>query len=123
VQIDAHIIFLMETTNAIRHRAAAQFVRLINTDFFRALCEPVRVQILAVLVECGRTDISSLANRFPQDRSVISRHLALLESCGIVRRNQVGRHRFYEINGADVVKHLEHLTGQVKRVIARCGCT
>ena len=26
------------------------------------------------------------------------------------------------VNGADVVKHLEHLTGQVKRVIARCGC-
>lgn len=106
----------------LRRAAARHFEEIADTDFFKALSEPIRVRILAALMESGRSDISSLAERFPQDRSVISRHLSLLESCGMVRSTQEGRHRFYQVDGASILKNLDALTAQCRDMIAKCGC-
>lgn len=105
-----------------RRAAARRFEALADTEFFKALSEPIRVRILAALMEFGRSDISSLAERFPQDRSVISRHLSLLESCGMVRCTQDGRHRFYEVDGNSILKNLDALTGQCREMMQCCGC-
>ena len=105
-----------------RREAARRFEALADTEFFKALSEPIRVRILSALMESGRTDISSLAQRFPQDRSVISRHLSLLESCGMVRSSQEGRHRFYEVDGPSILKNLDALTNQCRDLMQKCGC-
>lgn len=105
-----------------RQEAARRFEAMTDTEFFKALSEPVRVRILAVLLELGRTDINTLAEHFTQDRSVISRHLSLLESCGMVRCAQEGRHRFYEVDGHSILKNLDGLTAQCKLVMQHCGC-
>lgn len=98
------------------------FVDLANTEFFKALCEPIRIELLAVLIQQGRADISTLAEHFTQDRSVISRHLAQLEASGIVRASRDGRHKFYEIDGQYVLQTLELLTTRLRSLIAQCGC-
>ncbi len=105
-----------------RQEAAKQFSELIDTAFFTALCEPVRIQILAKLIELGPSDIDTLAEHFTQDRSVNSRHLALLEDSGVVRSTREGRHRHYEVNGTAVLATLEVLTQQVRRVVTCCNC-
>jgi DNA-binding transcriptional ArsR family regulator len=110
----------MADSTSLRRKAAQRFEEIADTAFFRALSEPVRVRILSALIELGRSDISSLAARFEQDRSVISRHLSLLESCGMVRCTQDGRHRFYELDGQSILTNLDALTAQCKNIAKYC---
>ncbi|MDP1979594.1 helix-turn-helix transcriptional regulator [Undibacterium sp.] len=112
----------MSSTFSIRQQAAQQFAELIDTAFFNALCEPVRIQILSKLIELGPADISTLAEHFSQDRSVISRHLSLLEESGIVSSTREGRHRYYEVNGKSILTMLDNLSQQVRRVVNCCAC-
>lgn len=112
----------MDTPVTTSKQVAQRFSDLADTAFFKALCEPVRVKILALLAERGRSDISTLAEAFTQDRSVISRHLTLLEDCGMVTCDRAGRHRYYQINGALILQNLEGFTAQVRQLVACCGC-
>ena len=87
----------------LRADAARRLSNILNADYFRALCEPVRVALVVQLVRLGRSDVTALAEGMPQDRSVISRHLQVLERAGIVSSQQEGRHIFYQIEGASIV--------------------
>ena len=78
-------------TAQARRTAARGLAEVVDSKLFRALCEPARIDILRQLTLLGRVDIGTLADRLPQDRSVISRHLGLLRDAGIVRREKRGR--------------------------------
>ena len=90
----------MATTRA-RERAASGCAGILDAELFKALCEPVRVEIVRLLIAHGRSDLSSLAAELPQDPSVISRHLAVLHRAGLVRRAKRGRHVYFELDGPD----------------------
>lgn len=75
-----------------RNPAVQELVSLFDSSFFAALSEPVRVEILKLLIVCGRADIATISLYLPQDRSVISRHLKLMEEAGILVREKEGRH-------------------------------
>lgn len=94
----------METS---REAAARQCVDVFDTGFFKALCEPARIAVLRELILLGRADIAAIAERLPQDRSVIARHLQQLAAASIVRAEKEGRHVFYEIDAQGVAERLE----------------
>ena len=71
----------------------------INNAFVKALTEPARLEILRLLTEFGPMDVKSMAGQMPQDRSVISRHLSMMEKAGILKANKEGRHVIYEVDG------------------------
>lgn len=103
-----------------RGDAARACAEALDTRFFAALCEPVRVQIVRHLVLEGRSDIQSIAAAFPQDRSVISRHLQVLERAGLVVAQKVGRHQFFELDGPGVVDRLEGMAGAIRDLRSIC---
>ena len=103
-----------------RERAATRMVEILDSPFLRALTEPARLELLRVLLVHGPGDIATLAERMPQDRSVISRHLTTLEDAGIVRGQREGRHRVYAIDGASFVTHLERILQETKGLAAIC---
>ncbi len=72
---------------------------VFDTKFFKALCEPTRVEIIRKLVLTGGCDVGTIADGLAQDRSVISRHLAVLERAGICQTRKVGRRVFYDLDG------------------------
>lgn len=90
-----------------RQQAAHQCVSVFDTGFFKALCEPARIAVLRELILLGRADIAAIAERLPQDRSVIARHLQQLAAAKIVQAEREGRHVFYEIDAAGVAERLE----------------
>lgn len=92
-----------------REKAAEQCVSTLDTKFFRALCEPARVAVFRELVLLGRCDIGTLAERMPQDRSVISRHLQILADAGIITAERDGRHIFYSIALDEIARRLEEM--------------
>lgn len=108
------------TCELSRTVAADCCTEAFGTDFLQALCEPSRAAILREMVLKGRADISTLAQGMPLDRSVISRHLRVLENVGVVKSEKEGRHTFYEIDGERLVGELEKLTDLVKMIRPVC---
>ena len=90
-----------------RQDAAAQCVAVFDTVFFKALCEPSRIAVLQELILIGRADIGTIAERVPQDRSVVARHLQQLAAADIVKATKEGRHTFYQIDAHALGKRLE----------------
>lgn len=93
---------------------------MLDTGFFRALCEPVRVEILRQLILKGRADVNTIAEGMPQDRSVVARHLQLMERAGLLYSEFEGRHTFYEIDGPAVVGRMSQVTKALEAVVPMC---
>jgi len=105
---------------AIRRKAARELDSILEAKVFRALCEPVRIEILKRLTIQGRSDIASIAAHVPQDRSVVSRHLAQLHRAGFVRRQKMGRNVFFEMDGPAVVTELEDVLARFQALVPLC---
>ncbi len=104
---------------------ADQLEELFNSDFFKVLSEPVRVQILRHLAMKGESSIGEIAEAFPQDRSVISRHLKQMAEGGMVITEKRGRYTYYFINGRNILAKLEGMAGflrsYLKEFCPECG--
>jgi DNA-binding transcriptional ArsR family regulator len=103
-----------------RERAAARIVELFDTPLLHALAEPVRLDVIRALLVAGASDIAAIADRLPQDRSVISRHLKTLREAGIVRSHRDGRRVVYEIDAANFIGTLEAILAEAKSLVPRC---
>lgn len=103
-----------------RLQAADACLEILNTDFFRALCEPVRIQIFRELVLKGRSDIGTIALDLPQDRSVIARHLQMMERAGLVHSLNEGRHTYYDIDGKNIVTRVSSISDLVRALVPLC---
>jgi len=105
-----------------RGRAARDLAAIFDSKVFKALCQPVRCEIVKIVTALGRADVSTIAAKLPQDSSVVSRHLLALHQAGVLRREKEGRYVYFELNGRHMVERLEAVPGQFKAVVATC-CT
>lgn len=78
------------------------------------------MQIMKFLLLNGRSDIATIADNMPQDRSVISRHLNLMSEVGILKCEKETRHVFYEIDGNVFLDKLESMTQQIRKCMPLC---
>jgi len=79
----------------------------LRAGFFQALCDPMRLALVARLAACGRpltvTEVSQCSGiHF----SGVSRHLVLLKRAGLVRAEKQGREMHYTLEVASVVSTL-----------------
>jgi DNA-binding transcriptional ArsR family regulator len=63
----------------------------------RVICEPTRVQIMALLDQEGSVTVQQLAGRLPSSQQNISKHLQTLYGVGMVMRRKDGNHVYYEL--------------------------
>jgi DNA-binding transcriptional ArsR family regulator len=110
----------MATKTQTRAQAAAASFDAFNNSFLKALTEPARAALVRELLLHGRMDVGSIAEKVPQDRSVVARHLQTLERAGLARSTKEGRHVFYEIDGDGVLDQLETLTDLFKKLAPVC---
>ena len=97
----------------------AQLENLFDSDFFKVLSEPVRLQILRHLAMTGESSIGEVACQFSQDRSVISRHLKQMAREGMVLTEKRGRFTYYRINGRDLLEKLESMAASLRSFLER----
>jgi len=100
---------------------ANRLVDVLDSKFFKTLSEPVRVQILRFILLNGRADIGTIAENMPQDRSVISRHLNLMQEVGILNAEKESRHMFYNINARMFLDRFITITELTKKCLEECG--
>src|SRR5262245_24924551 len=93
-----------------RH-AIADIAALIGT--------PTRTAMLLLLLEGRAIRAGDLAATANLSAGAASIHLAKLQSAGLVRMQQRGRHRYYELSGANVAHALEALGAIATRDAAR----
>jgi DNA-binding transcriptional ArsR family regulator len=98
-----------------------QLVNVLDSKFFKSLGEPVRVELLRYLLLQGRTDIGTISQDLPQDRSVISRHLNLMYEVGLLNCEKESRHMYYSINASEFLNRFTNIAGLVKQCIEECG--
>lgn len=65
----------------------------MRRDVFQAIADPVRRDIIQLLSKEALT-VNTVAEKFDVSRPAISKHLKILEECGIVTFNQKGRERY-----------------------------
>ncbi len=63
----------------------------------RALAEPRRQEIL-ILVRDRARSVNEVAEHFDISQQAVSQHLQVLAGAGLVRVNQQGRRRLYEVD-------------------------
>jgi ArsR family transcriptional regulator len=98
----------------------------LDTDLFRALCDPTRALLVGCLAKCGRPcSVTEIAACCAVDLSVVSRHLQLLDRSGIVERSRRGRETFYAIRYEHMCRSLRALADAIEQCCppeARAAC-
>ena len=108
-----------ESTHS-RFEIAEELVEALDSKFFKTLSEPIRVQILKFLMLNGRADIGTIAEHMPQDRSVISRHLNLMQEAEILISSKEDRHVYYQINGKPFLEKVLDISEKINKCVKEC---
>jgi len=100
-----------------------ELTEVLDSKFLKTLSEPVRIDILKFLILKGQSDIGTIAENMPQDRSVVSRHLNLMHEVGILKGGKDGRHMLYEVDGEVFLNKLESISALVRACIKLSSTT
>lgn len=75
---------------------AAELEKRLRPEFFKALCDPVRISIVAMLaMRCAPVSVADVAEGCAIDYSGVSRHLKILREAGVVTAERRGRDMLY----------------------------
>lgn len=65
----------------------------MRRDVFQAIADPIRRNIISILAH-QTLSVNSIAEKFDISRPAISKHLKILEECGVISISKKGRERF-----------------------------
>ncbi|NND06842.1 MAG: winged helix-turn-helix transcriptional regulator [Saprospiraceae bacterium] len=74
----------------------------MRRDVFQAIADPVRREIIALLSQ-DIMSIKAISAQFEISRPAVSKHVKILQECGLIKITQQGRERFCEIQPAELV--------------------
>jgi ArsR family transcriptional regulator, arsenate/arsenite/antimonite-responsive transcriptional repressor len=95
---------------------------LVPSRLFKALGDPNRVALLAMLADCRRPcSVSELSTCCPIDLSTASRHLSALRDAGALSSERRGKQVFYAVNAKSLAGTLRRLADALEECCS-CGC-
>lgn len=95
---------------------------IIDFDFYKVLFEPIRCELLQFISDHeNEVNIQEIADNFTQDRSVISRHLELMNRNDILKKKKVGRNIYYSVNGKHVLQQFKATTANLEKLLSDCS--
>jgi ArsR family transcriptional regulator, arsenate/arsenite/antimonite-responsive transcriptional repressor len=72
--------------------------RNLTTEVFRALADPIRLELLAVIAAQGPICVCHLEEALQYKQPRISKHLGTLRKAGLVESRREGTWIYYEVN-------------------------
>lgn len=75
---------------------------MMRRDVFQAIADPIRRDIIELLSK-ETLSVNEVAEKFEISRPAISKHLKILNECGIIDFNQTGRERLCLIQAQKLV--------------------
>lgn len=86
----------MAETTILPHCCTAALAETMKPELFRALCDPVRISIVATLASKDEpSNVSDVAQCCGVDFSGVSRHLKILKEAGVLSSRRDGREVLY----------------------------
>lgn len=74
----------------------------MRRDVFQAIADPVRRDIIRLLAD-EALSVSAVAEQFNISRPAVSKHLKILEECGIIEIDKKGRERICYIQPSKLI--------------------
>lgn len=68
----------------------------MNRDIFQAIADPTRRAIIALIAAQAMTP-NAIADHFDISRQATSKHIRVLDECGLVEQEKVGREIYYQL--------------------------
>ncbi len=87
----------LQKAEALRQALPAAHELEIVAQPFKALTDPTRVALLLALADGGRCCVCDLSWVVGRDEKLVSHHVRLLKSLGVVRSQRDGRMVLYEL--------------------------
>ena len=84
-------------------------------ETFKALSDPTRREILALLKDGART-AGDIAAQFAMTGATVSHHLAVLRPAGLIDQDKRGKFIYYELN----MTVLDEITGWIASLKGGC---
>jgi len=82
----------------------------MQAEFFKALCDPVRVaMVISLASQTKEQTVSDVTQCCGIDFSGVSRHLKILRDAGIVQSHKKGRHTFYSLNAEFLISTFHNI--------------
>jgi ArsR family transcriptional regulator len=95
--------------------SAATLAGALPLDLFKALCDPSRLAVLVELAACKPPcTVGRIAECCPTDVSVVSRHLAMLRSAGVVEAHRSGKEVHYELSTSRLAETLRSIADAIE---------
>lgn len=79
------------------------------SEIFKALSHPVRLSIACGLLHKGKCNVNTMVERLGVSQSLISQHLNILKTHGIVRGYREGNIVWYKLENDLAVKLLKNI--------------
>ena len=68
----------------------------MRRDIFQAIADPTRRAIISYIISTPMTP-NTLADQFDISRQAVSKHIRILDECGLIFVTQIGRERYYQV--------------------------
>ncbi|MDX5152196.1 MAG: metalloregulator ArsR/SmtB family transcription factor [Acidiferrobacterales bacterium] len=68
----------------------------MKRDIFQAIADPTRRAIIALIAAQAMTP-NAIADHFDISRQATSKHIRVLDECGLVEQEKVGREIYYQL--------------------------
>lgn len=88
----------------------------IVAERFKALAEPARLKILAVL-RAGEHTVTELVDDTGLSQANVSKHLRVLHAAGFVARRKDGLYAYYTLADKDVLRLCDLMCGRIERAV------
>jgi DNA-binding transcriptional ArsR family regulator len=101
-----------------RRRAVQAAAAPAGAEGFGALADPTRQSIVRLLIE-GERSVGEIAERLPVSRPAVSKHLRLLQDCGLVRSRTEGTRNVFSVRPDSLAALRDELDRMWQRALAR----
>ena len=86
----------------------------LRRDIYQAIADPTRRSILVLLTSQTMT-AGAIANNFDVARPTISKHIQILNECGLIESNKQGREIYYQIK-IEKIKEIDKWLEQFRKI-------
>lgn len=82
---------------------------MVDDDLWSAVGDPIRRQVLDLLLSAGGGTATGLSERLPVTRQAVAKHLAVLDRVGLVHAVAAGRERRFRVDEAQLARAVAQL--------------
>ena len=82
---------------------------MVDDDLWSAVGDPIRRQVLDLLLGAGGGTATGLSERLPVTRQAVAKHLAVLDRVGLVHGVAAGRERRYRVDEVQLARAVAQL--------------